>query len=42
MLRKALWSGVLAGAGAGVTFVASRGAAALWRLTTREDPPRKR
>jgi hypothetical protein len=42
MLRKALWSASLAATGAVATLVATRAAAAIWRLATGEEPPAKR
>jgi hypothetical protein len=41
MLRKVLWSGLLAGFTGAAAF-ATRGAASkIWRLATGEDPPTK-
>lgn len=42
MLRKALWSAVLAATGAVAALAATRAAAAIWRLATGEGPPAKR
>ena len=42
MLRKALWTGLYAGLGAGATIAARTFASRIWRLTTGEDPPVRR
>lgn len=42
MLRKALWSGLYAGIGAGATIAARRVASTIWRVATGEEPPTKK
>jgi hypothetical protein len=41
MLRKALWSGLLAGVTGGIALVTRFAASRVWRLATGEDPPTK-
>jgi len=42
MLRKALWTGLYAGLGAGATMAARRLASGIWRVATGEEPPTKK
>ena len=42
MLRKVLWSGLVAGISAGAAMAASKAASSIWRLTTGDEPPSKR
>jgi hypothetical protein len=39
MVRKLLWSGLLAATGALASVVAARASAAIWRRVFDEDPP---
>jgi hypothetical protein len=39
ILRRLLWAGLLAAAGALATVVANRAAAAIWVRVFKEDPP---
>ena len=41
MLRKLLWSGLLAGFTAGIAITTRAAASRIWRLATGEDPPTK-
>jgi hypothetical protein len=42
VLEKALWTGIAAGLAAAAALAARQAASALWRLTTREEPPASR
>jgi hypothetical protein len=42
MLRKAMWTALYAGLGAGATMAARRLASRIWRLATGEEPPTKK
>jgi hypothetical protein len=42
MLRKLLWTGLLAGLSAAATVAARRAATQLWRTATGEAPPVKK
>jgi hypothetical protein len=42
MLRKLLWTGLLAGLSAAATIAARRAATQLWRAATGEAPPVKK
>jgi hypothetical protein len=39
VLRRALWSGILAAFTAGATVLARRTATGIWKLATSEEPP---
>ena len=39
MLRRLLWSGLLAGVGALASLAAHRAAVVIWRRAFREEPP---
>jgi hypothetical protein len=42
MLRKILWGGLYASAGAAAALASRRAASSIWRLATGEEPPAKR
>jgi hypothetical protein len=42
MLRKLLWIGLNAGLAAISTMAARRAASGIWRVSTGEEPPKKR